>query len=198
MIEVREPVVVYDKKLLSADEYIEFERASEQKHEYFQGEIFAMAGAGINHNIIFSNFFGQLSSRLKGNQCRPFGSDMRIYIPENSLFTYPDISVICGEITSSEKYENSFLLPSVIIEILSPSTKNYDRGDKFKLYRDIPTLKEYILIDSEAVGIEAFRINEHDHWELEEYKNVSGLLILHTVNLSFPLSEIYQGTKITA
>jgi Uma2 family endonuclease len=195
--EVREPLAVYNKPTLSIEEYLRFEKDSLEKHEYFQGEVFAMAGAGARHNVIFSNTFGDLAHALKGKACRPYGSDLRIHIPENTLFTYPDISIICGEITPSDVDEDTAVLPSVLIEILSPSTKNYDRGEKFKLYRDIPTLKEYILIDSESINIEAFRINKQGHWELEEYRSIEETLTVPTVNFSIPLKEIYDGTKLS-
>lgn len=159
MTELREPVVAYGKKIFTIEEYLAYENASPKKHEYYQGEMFAMAGAGHLHNLIFSNLFIELGIRLKGKKCRPYGSDMRTYIPENTLFTYPDISIVCGEPASSPIDKNSFTSPTVIIEILSRSTKNYDRGEKFMLYRDIPSLKEYILIDSESIHIEAFRLN---------------------------------------
>src|SRR5690554_8040933 len=95
-MEVRDPIVVYNKSKFTVDEYLRFEKDAAQKHEYFNGEIFAMAGAGPRHNIIFSNVFRELAYHLKGRPCKPFGSDLRIHIPENALFTYPDISVICG------------------------------------------------------------------------------------------------------
>lgn len=195
-MEIREPVVAYNKKRFTAEEYLEYENAAEYKHEYYQGEIFAMAGAGARHNVIFSNLFIQIGIGLKGKPCRPYGSDMRIHIPENTLFTYPDISIICGEIIPSDKDADTATLPSVLIKILSPSTRNYDRGIKFKLYRDIPSLKEYILIDSESIAIEAFRINAQGHWELEEYKTIHQILAVHTVEISLPLAEIYEGTKL--
>jgi Uma2 family endonuclease len=195
-MEVREPVLVYNKKILTAEEYLEYEKAADQKHEYYMGEIFAMAGVGARHNVIFSNVFTQIGWHLKGKPCRPYGSDMRVHIPQNTLFTYPDISIICGELISSDKDADTFTLPSVIIEILSSSTKNYDRGIKFKLYRDIPSLKEYILIDSQSVGVEVFRINDQNHWELEEYKIMHETLTVHTIKASMPLAEIYEGTKL--
>jgi Uma2 family endonuclease len=195
--DIREPIAVYDKKKLTVKEYLQFEKASIEKHEYYQGEVFAMAVAGARHNIVFSNVFGFLAYQLKGKTCRPYGSDMRIHIPENTLFTYPDITIICGEIIPSAEDEDSATMPSVIIEILSPSTKNYDRGEKFKLYRDIPTLKEYILIDSQHIGVEVFRINEQGHWELEEYKKVNEQLRIRTVEALLLLSEIYEGARLT-
>lgn len=201
---MREPIVVYGKKKFTIEEYLEYENASLEKHEYYKGEIFllhghgemlAMSGAGHNHNEIFSNIFGELAYRLKGHKCKPYGSDMRLNIPENTLFTYPDISIYCKEFSDKpdDKVTKS---PAVIIEILSPSTKNYDKGEKFQLYRDIATLKEYILIDSEKIHVEIFRINDNAHWELEEHKKIEEALLLKTVQLSIPLTEIYEGTKL--
>ncbi len=195
-MEIRDPVVVYDKKKLTIEEYLQFERESVQKHEFYNGEVFSMAGAGPRHNKIFSNVFGKLAYRLTGKPCQPYGSDMRIHIPENTLFTYPDISIICGDILLSDEDKDTAIQPTVLIEILSPSTKDYDRGGKFKLYRDIPTLKEFILIDSESINVEVFRINANTHWELEEYKALSETLRIPSVEMAIPLSEIYEGTKI--
>lgn len=93
---------------------------------------------------------------------------MRVHIPQNTLFTYPDISIICGDFIESPNDKDTAVEPKVIIEILSPSTKDYDRGNKFKHYRDIPTLREYILIDSESINVEAFRINKNGNWDMEE------------------------------
>lgn len=195
-MEIRDPLVVYNKKKFTLEEYFLFEKDSVEKHEFYKGEIFSMAGAGARHNIIFKNVFIALGIGLKGKSCQPYGSDLRIHIPENSLFTYPDISIICGEIILSEKDVDTAVQPIALIEILSPSTKSYDRGDKFKLYRDIPTLREYILIDPEAIMIEAFRLNQNKHWELEEYKNVHEILKMQSVDLQLPLIEIYEGTKV--
>lgn len=195
-MEVNEPAVAYSKQKMSIQEYLEFEKNSIDKHEYYRGEIFMMAGAMPKHNVIFKNVFGELYKKLKGKSCQPYGSDLRINIPENTLFTYPDISIICGDIVTSEHDEDTATQPVVLIEILSKSTKDYDRGSKFKLYRDIPTLKEYILIDSESISIEAFSINQNNHWELKEYKTVENTLSIATIDFQLPLIEIYEGTKL--
>jgi len=121
---------------------------------------------------------------------------MRIHIPENTLFTYPDISIICGDVIPSPEDEDTAIQPAVLIEILSSSTKNYDRGEKFKLYRDISSLKEYILVDSESVNIEAFRLNTGGHWELEEYRTADSVLAINAVSISVPLQDIYERTKL--
>lgn len=195
-MEIRDPLIVYDKKKITIEEYLQFENDSVEKHEFYNGEVFSMAGASPRHNKIFSNLFGKLAHRLTGKPCQPYGSDMRIHIPENTLFTYPDISIICGDIVPSEKDKSTVIQPVVLIEILSPSTKDYDRGGKFKFYRDIPTLKEYILIDSESINMESFRINTALHWELEETRDLSEILRIPSVDIAIPLTEIYAGTKI--
>lgn len=192
---VNEPAVAYNKRYFSAEEYLEQERTASEKHEYFDGEIFAKSGASNNHNEIFSNLFTEIAIKLKGNSCRPYGSDKRLQIPQNTLFTYPDISIYCNGLTLSEVDENTSILPSCIIEILSPSTKAYDRGTKFKLYRDIPSLKEYVMIDSESILIEAFHINENQNWELKEYKTVNDQLKFVSLGFDVPVIEIYKNVS---
>lgn len=210
MIEVREPIVLYNKSKFTEKEYLEFERTAEVKHEYFQGEVFpmldsvssgaseteiqSMSGASHVHNVLTVNIIGELYIALRGKPCRPYGSDMRVHIPENTLFTYPDISVFCGDLKQVEG--DSVVGPTVIIEVLSPSTKNYDRGGKFKLYRDIPTLKEFVLVDTESVSIEVFRLNTTNHWELEEYKSLADALRIPAINISIPLLKIYSNTNL--
>ncbi len=195
-MEVRDPIVVYNKSKLTEKEYLLFEKASRDKHEFFKGEVFAMAGAGARHNVIFSNLFGELAFRSKGKPCKPYGSDLRIHIPENTLYTYPDISIICGEIISSKADPDTAVQPTVLIEILSPSTRNYDQGIKFRLYRQIPTLKEFITVDSESISIETYQINTKGNWELKDLRSIEDTLAINTVGVSLTLREIYEGTKL--
>ncbi|WP_346237581.1 Uma2 family endonuclease [Niabella insulamsoli] len=194
----KEPAPAYLKASYTIAEYLAMEKSADTKHEFFEGEVFAMAGAGRRHNIIAKNLTGELYLALKGKSCQPYGSDLRIHIPENTFFTYPDISVICGDITPSREDEDTAILPTVLIEILSPATKNYDRGGKFKLYRDIPSLKEYLLVDAESINVEAFRINKSGHWELEEYKMLEDILAIKAIDVSVSISDIYSGTGLTA
>ncbi len=193
MDKVREPVSVYDKRYVSPEEYLSFERQSEQKHEYFRDEVFAMAGAGLRHNRIFSNVFGKLAFQLANHPCQVYGSDLRIHIPENTLYTYPDISIVCGDPQVAGEDEDTLIRPTALIEILSPATSQYDRVEKFRLYRDIPTLREYIMIDSTSIGIEAFRINDGGHWELQEHRLLSESLHIASAHTVLPLQEIYLG-----
>ena len=194
--EVKEAAVSYNKQYYTVEEYLEMERASNVKHEYYQGEIFAMSGANPRHNFIFSNVFIGIGMQLQNSPCQPFGSDMRMHIPENTYFTYPDISVYCGEPIITDVDEDTVTNPSVIIEILSESTRNYDRGKKFSLYRDIPTLKEYMLIDTEKIKIEVFRINTHKQWVLQEYITLQETVQLPTIGVSLLMKDIYRGTRL--
>jgi Uma2 family endonuclease len=193
--ELREPAAAYGKTKFTIEEYLEMENASTEKHEYYKGEIFAMSGAKLNHNKISSNTQFALRSKLKGKPCKPYGSDLRVYIDSNSLFTYPDISIVCGKVETKNNDEFNVLNPTVIIEILSSSTKNYDRGDKFKLYRDISSLKEYVLIDSEMIGVEIFRLNANRHWELEEYNSINNELYIQAIDTTILLADIYEDVS---
>jgi len=195
-MEIKEPAVAYEKQKYTIEEYLQMERASDVKHEYYQGEIFAMAGAGNRHITISTNLIIELGTRLKTSPCFPYGSDMRIHIPENTLFTYPDISIICGETNTFDKDKDTALQPVILIEILSKATSDYDRGGKFKLYRDIPTLKAYMLVNSENIGVEIWRINEHNHWELEEYKSLQEIVTLLAIDVSISMEDIYARTML--
>jgi len=195
-MEVKEPAVAYSNQKISVEEYLAIENSAIEKHEYYQGEVFAMSGAKLPHNQITSNLIGELKTKLKGKKCKPFGSDLRIHIPSNTLFTYPDISIFCGDVITLNDDQYNALNPIVIIEVLSSSTKNYDRGEKFKLYRDITTLREYILIDSESLHIEVFRLNENNHWELEEYNDAENYLQIKAINETLLIAEIYDGVKL--
>jgi Uma2 family endonuclease len=196
-MEVKEPAIDYSKQKISIEAYLEMENAALEKHEYYKGEVFAMSGAKVPHNRITSNLLGELKNKLKGKKCQPFGSDMRVHIQSNTLFTYPDISIFCGEIVTLNDDEYNALNPTAIIEVLSKSTKNYNRGEKFKLYRDIRTLKEYILVDSESLHIEVFRLNESNHWELEEYNDANNYLEIKAISENILIAEIYEGVNIS-
>jgi Uma2 family endonuclease len=187
---VEEPALRYN--YISAEEYLQTERAATEKHEYYQGEIFAMSGVSLKHNIIFSNFFTDIGSKLKGKGCRPYGSDLRIHIPKNTLYTYPDISIICGDPDLTDDHFDTATNPSVIIELLSKSTRNYDKGEKFTLYRDIDSLKEYILVDTEKIYVEKHIRNADNSWQLTDYKSLDNSFTITTVDLQLFLKDIYK------
>jgi Uma2 family endonuclease len=183
-------------KMYSEKEYLELEREAEYKSEYYQGEIFAMAGASPNHNRILENLSGECYIALKGKSCQSFSSDMRLHIPQNGLYTYPDLLVVCGKLEFAAKDKDTLLNPSTIIEVLSKTTSAYDRGDKFRLYRSIPTLTEYILVDSLSVSVEVFRKDDKGIWYLAmETNNIEDQIGLPNLNLQLNLSDIYARTN---
>lgn len=194
-MEIREPAIAYSKKSYTIEEYLEMENASSEKHEYYKGEIFAMAGTKMAHNEITSNLATELGAQLKGSGCKPYGSDLRIYVEKNSLFTYPDLSVICGKKESRNNDDFNILNPSVLFEVLSESSKDYDRGSKFMLYRDIPGLKTYVIVDSLSIKVEVYSINSAGLWELNEYSNISDTLRISNLNISIALKDIYDGVN---
>lgn len=181
---------------ISQEEYLAAERLATNKHEYYKGEIFAMSGARIAHNMIFKNTFVDIANKLKGKKCQPYGSDLRIHIPSNTLYTYPDISIICGEIDTLDDTFDTATNPSVIIEILSESTRNYDKGGKFTLYRAIESLQEYILIDSESVMVEKFIRNADNSWQLTEYMTLEQKFSIATLAIELQLADIYNNVKL--
>ncbi|SFP99285.1 Uma2 family endonuclease [Parafilimonas terrae] len=195
-MEVREPAIAYGKQKFSVEEYFEMEKASIEKHEYYKGEIFAMSGSKVPHNEIAGNLYHALRTKLSGKKCKPYNSDQRVHIEKNTLFTYPDISIVCGELITLNNDNWNVLNPTVISEVLSPSTKNYDRGEKFKLYRDIPTLKEYILVDSESIHVEVFCLNENNHWELEEYNSPEEELHIKAIDKKILIADIYEDVRL--
>lgn len=182
-----------EKEFITVEKYLELERVALDKHEYYQGEIFAMSGASFRHNVIFKNTYGNLFSKLKAKPCQPYGSDLRIHVPKNTLYTYPDISIICGKPEMTDSTLDTVTNPAVIIEILSKSTMDYDRGQKFALYRDIDSLKEYILIDSLSVRVEKFTKNTDGSWTLRDYKEISDGFEIETIGEPLLLTEIYEG-----
>ncbi len=183
-----------EKRYISVEEYLEAEVNSLEKHEYYKGEIFAMAGASIEHNRIVSNTLIELGAKLKGKNCVAYASDLRIKSEQINLYTYPDISVICGEIQKSNDAFDTVINPTLLIEVLSESTKNYDRGMKFLMYRKIPSLQDYLLVDSTGeVIVEKYTRNENGTWQLSEYKNREELVELNSIGVVLRLEDIYSG-----
>ena len=182
-------------KYYTEEEYLAFERASQERHEYYKGEVFAMSGASFKHNVIQINIITLLGNHLKGKACRPFGSDLRIQIPSNSLYTYPDVVIVCEEPKFADKEFDTILNPSVIVEILSTSTASYDRGDKFALYRKISSLKEYILVDSTSINFTSHVKNDDGTWTLYETQNLGDQFSIVTIDFKVSLSEVYAGTN---
>ena len=181
----------------TAEEYLRLEREAPYKSEYFKGEIFAMAGASTSHNRIKENLSIGIGSYLRRNKgCQSFSSDMRVHIPENTLYTYPDVLVVCGRLEFLDNEKDILLNPSVIIEVLSKSTQTYDRGDKFHLYRSIPTLREYLMVDSQSVRVEMYRKADDGVWSLVyDTKNIEDTIELITIGLSISIEDMYDQAE---
>ena len=179
-------------------EYLEYERESHVKHEYFAGEIFAATGASEQHNLIASNVNASLHTQLRQRSCRVYPSDMRVKVTQTGLHTYPDITIVCGQpqFTDDEK-RDTLLNPIVIFEILSPSTERYDRGMKFQHYRTIETLTEYILIAQDAHRIEHYIRHEQDRWILSEAVGIDTILILSSVDCQLHLADVYEKVEFS-
>lgn len=181
------------QRKISPEEYLELEREADYKSEYFQGEVFAMAGAGRNHNRITENLSIGIGSFLGGKSCRSYSRDFRVHIPSNSLYTYPDLLVVCGKEEFVDENTDTLLNPKIIIEVLSKSTGSYDRGEKFQLYRSIPSLEEYVLIDSQRIAAEVFRKSERGFWSLmSESYTLEGSIELASIGLTLPMRNIYD------
>ncbi len=185
----------YGKRNFTIEDYLQMEADSILKHEYYNGEIFLMAGTRMDHNIITSNLMFRLGAKLENSPCQPFGSDLRIYVEKHDLFTYPDLSIVCGELVTRDNDQFNLMNPSAIIEVLSPSTKDYDRGDKFELYKGLSTLREYVLIDSRSVLVEQFVKNTNGEWTFQKYSQVEDILLMETTGVSLSLEEIYARTQ---
>lgn len=159
-----------DHSRMSREEYLAFERASQTKHEYLDGELFAMAGSSRSHNRITLNLGATLHLQLRDSSCEPFVNDIRVRVSPTGLYTYPDVVVACGD----SQYENdrldTLLTPTVLMEVLSESTKDYDRGDKWKHYRQIDSLQHYLLVSQNAMEIEMYTRNPDDSWRLTDHR----------------------------
>jgi Uma2 family endonuclease len=179
------------KRLLTAAEYLARERAADFKSEFFGGEMFAMAGANRRHSLICTNLVSMLRPRLRVCGCEMHGSDMRIKVSKTGLYTYPDASIACGDIHFEDENEDVLLNPAVIFEVLSKSTERRDRGWKFKQYRKIPSLAEYILVAQDRPYIERFARPSGGKFELDEIEGFDAVLRLATGNVELPLCDIY-------
>jgi Uma2 family endonuclease len=183
---------------ITAAEYLAMERKADYKSECFKGEVFAMAGASNNHNIVVSELIFLLRNFLKGKSCTVYPSDMRVHIPENSLFTYPDVMVVCGKKKFLEDTDlDTILNPVLIVEVLSDSTESYDRGKKFELYRGLPSLKEYVLVSSsKRYSIERFFLNSQGVWEFADSQDLKdGFVSLQSIGLDLYLKDVYADIE---
>jgi Uma2 family endonuclease len=183
---------------MSPEEFLAFERSSDEKNEYRDGEIVLMSGASINHNRISTNLTGLLWQGLKGKDCENYSSDLRVWVPKTRLYTYPDAIVVCGEPQFVDDEFDTRTNPVLLIEILSDSTENYDRGEKFKNYRSIDSLREYILVSQKSAAIEKYLKHGDGFWMLSEAYGLDGTITLETIECVLPLSDVYDKVNFDA
>ena len=183
------------KKSISISEYFEMEEKSDIRHEYYKGEIFAFAGASINHGRIIGNINSKFLQKLANKNCESFSSDLKVRIEEVDLFTYPDILVICDKPEFYKDRDDTVLNPVLIIEVLSGSTKNYDRGEKFEFYRTVKSLQDYILVDQRRVHVEHFVRSAENKWVLTETSDINSSLEISNLKLEISLEEIYDRVE---
>jgi Uma2 family endonuclease len=184
------------RNFITPEEYLKMERASQEKHEYFAGEIFAMTGASENHNMIVFNISGLLHAQLRKSACRAYASDMRLKTPPPVLYTYPDIAVVCNKpVFDDDEHLDTLLNPTLIIEVLSPSTENYDRGTKFLHYRTIESLREYVLIAQDSYRIERFLRQPDNQWLLVDLVGKDAILELPSIGCTLALADVYEKVE---
>jgi Uma2 family endonuclease len=177
---------------LSVEEYLALERQTRERHEYLNGELFAMGGASFRHNAIVANLSGALYARLRGGPCRALTNDMRIQVTATGLYTYPDVVVVCGEPRFGDGELDTLLNPTLIVEVLSPSTEAYDRGQKFAHYRTIESLAEVVLVSQERVAVERFSRLPEGGWLFSEANRLEDRIPLPAIGCDLSLAEVYE------
>ncbi len=174
---------------LTPAEYLAWEEQQEFRHEYADGEVYAMTGGTLNHSEIASNFTTILKNHLRGSGCKVFNSDAKVQILESNSYLYPDVSFTCDD---RDRRATKFIShPCLVVEVLSPTTEAYDRGDKFALYRRSTTLQDYVLVSTNAMRVDLYQRNDRGRWEILSY-DASDVIEIPSVNLSIPVAQIYE------
>ena len=187
---------------LTEAEYLDLERRAEFKSEFFGGEMFpmvgglsAMAGGSPLHSLIATNLAREFGNRLGGRSCVPYNADLRLKVEATGLFTYPDLSVICGPLQFAPGTDDTVVNPTVIVEVLSDSTEAYDRGKKFENYRQMPSLREYLLVSQKEPRVEQFVRQENDRWLLQEAAGLEATLLVPSLGITLALAEVFANVE---
>jgi Uma2 family endonuclease len=180
------------KTFLTPEEYLEIERKAESKSEYYNGEMFAMAGASERHGAIITNIVGGLWPQLRSGPCRAISNDLRLRVLPSGLYTYPDVVVVCGESQYSDGRKDTIENPTVIFEVLSESTRDYDRGQKFEFYRALSSLRDYLTIAQNTPHVEHWSRQDNHRGLLSEFNDLSANIQLASIGCVLKLSEVYD------
>ncbi|BAZ28338.1 hypothetical protein NIES4074_07690 [Cylindrospermum sp. NIES-4074] len=186
---------ITEQRYYTPEEYLELEAAAEYKSEYINGQIIPMAGGTANHNRIAGNLFAELNIAFRQQEYEVFNSDMRLWIPKKRTYTYPDLTIVAGEPEFFNNRMDIILNPQIIIEVLSKSTKSYDKEDKFEAYRTIPTFQEYLLIDQNRIHVEQFSKTGKKRWTLCEYDEEDQAIAFSSVPFEIYLQDLYNKVK---
>ena len=177
---------------ITEEDYLKMERVSPFKNEYYRGQIHAMAGATYRHSKIVSNLVNQIIPRIKKSGCSAFFSDLRIHVPNPPFYAYPDMVILCGKPQFSDEVADTIENPTVIIEVLSKSTENYDKSVKFGLYRFNRSFKEYILVHQDTPKVECFKKIDDFNWLQGEISDINQSYKLDSLNIDIKLADIYE------
>ncbi len=181
---------------LTPQEYLAWERQQETRHEFFDGEIFAMTGASREHNLVCGNTFSALHAQLRGTPCEVYNNDMRVKVSQTGMYTYPDIVAACAEPQFEDAEVDTLLNPVLIIEVLSNSTEQYDRGAKFGHYRTVASLQDYLLVAQTECRVEHYVRKASSRWLLAEYRSLDETIDLSAVGCRLLLREMYERVPL--
>jgi len=190
---------VHKVPYISVEDYLKTERDTNTKHEYHDGKIYGLAGGTLNHGLLCGNAYSEIRNKLtkSGSKCIPFTSEVKIYIEKRNNYVYPDSMVICGAIETSKEEKNSITNPILIVEVLSKSTAEYDRGDKFYFYRQLQSFKEYVLIEQARHIVDVHYKNENsDLWRITRYEGLDKTIKLQSLDIEIIMEELYFRTEI--
>jgi Uma2 family endonuclease len=179
-------------RFLSPEEYLEIERKAEYKSEYYHGEMFAMSGVSRTHDRINVQLTFLIAQHLRGKRCEAFTANMRVLAASSGLYTYADLSVVCEEPQFADAQVDTLTDPALLVEILSPSTEDYDRGKKAKLYRAIPSLQELLFIAQDSYEVELYRRQPDGTWSLIEARGLESAIALTSIGYTLSLRELYE------
>ena len=183
----------------TVESYIQQEIETNSKYEYHNGKIYALAGGTLNHGLICGNVFGELKSKLKEKKsnCLPLNTDVKLHIKKTNSYVYPDTMVICGEIEMASEEPNAVTNPILIIEVLSQSTAEYDRGDKFHLYRQIPSFREYVIIDQKKYIVDVhYKPENSDLWKITRFDGIDSIVHFQSININISMKDLYYRTNL--
>lgn len=186
------------KTSITPEKYLAIERKAEYKSEYFNGEMFAMAGASERHALIVTNVVAELRGQLRHRPCTVYSTDLRVRVSPTGLYTYPDVIVVCGQAQFADDQKDTLLNPTLIVEVLSESTKDYDRGGKFEHYRTLASLSEYVLIAQDKYHVEHFVRQPDNRWLLSETNRLEDTIHLPSIDCALALTEVYDKVEMPA